>query len=422
MERFYRYFTTPAVCSTKPEMIVDPSGGNVPDPQSESKSHFHSPWPFRSAKETAKPHKLFRFATVANLKKRDDSRYMELKELSATDTSPTKYPPVSSSSKDNIVMDIMDPSSPPPPPKPENAEDDIPPRTTHSFHEETQYLNLVRDIIQTGSYEKSRNGNTYTKFGYTMRFSLKDGMIPLLTAKRLAWKTCFQELFWFISGSTSNDILREKNVNIWNNNASREFLDSRGLYHLCEGDLGPIYGHQWRHFNAEYSNASACYHGEGIDQLKMVIDDLSNPETRNSRRIIMTAWNPCQISQMALPPCHVMVQFHVRDNKYLSCALFQRSGDVGLGVPFNIASYSLLTHILAKHCGLEADEFVHFLGNCHIYEEHVAALKVQLERTPFIFPRISIYKKDAIEDYNIHDITWTTPYHYHDAIQMPMKA
>jgi thymidylate synthase len=291
-----------------------------------------------------------------------------------------------------------------------------------TVHEETQYLNLIREIIDTGSYETSRNGNTYTKFGYNMRFSLKDGRIPLITTKKMVVKACFEELFWFIRGSTSSTELQERGVNIWNRNGTREFLDSRGLYHLDEGDLGPIYGHQWRHFNAEYTNSSACYKGSGIDQLKYVIDELSDPQTRSSRRIIMTAWNPCQINQMALPPCHIMAQFHVRDNKYLSCALFQRSGDVGLGIPFNIASYALLTHILAKHCGLEAEEFVHFLGNCHIYEEHVDALKKQMVLEPKEFPQISINKRDEIEDYGIDDIVWMTPYQSHPSIKMDMKA
>ena len=255
-----------------------------------------------------------------------------------------------------------------------------------------------------------------------MRFSLRNGMIPILTTKKMAWKSCFEELFWFISGSTSSIELQKRGVNIWNGNGTREFLDSRGLYHLEEGDLGPIYGHQWRHFNAEYTNSAMCYKGEGIDQLKYIIDELSNPETRTSRRLIMTAWNPCQINQMALPPCHVMAQFHVRDNKYLSCALFQRSGDVGLGIPFNIASYALLTHILAKHCELEAEEFVHFIGNCHIYEEHMEALKSQIILEPMIFPRININKRDAIEDYGLGDIEWVTPYHNHPPIKMSIKA
>lgn len=292
-----------------------------------------------------------------------------------------------------------------------------------SNREEHQYLDLIKDIINNGSIEESRNGKTYTKFGNMMKFSLKNGKMPILTTKQLAWRVCFEELFWFIKGSTNNTELKEKKVNIWNDNSSREFLDSRGLYNLEENDLGPVYGHQWRHFNAEYFDCNTNYNGEGVDQLQYIIDQLKNPETRSSRRLVMSAWNPCQINQMALPPCHMICQFHVRDGKYLSCALFQRSGDVGLGVPFNIASYSLLTHILAKHCGLEADEFVHFLGNCHIYEDHLMALKIQIERNPFDFPEIEICNKHAsIEDYNISDIKWINPYLSHSSIKMKMQA
>jgi len=293
----------------------------------------------------------------------------------------------------------------------------------HSNSEEQQYLNLIKDIINSGSVEESRNGKTYTKFGNMMKFSLKNGKIPILTTKQLAWRVCFEELFWFIKGSTNNRELKEKKINIWNDNSSREFLDSRELYHLEENDLGPIYGHQWRHFNAEYFDCDTDYNGNGVDQLQYIIDQLKNPETRNSRRLVMSSWNPCQIDQMALPPCHMICQFHVREGKYLSCALFQRSGDIGLGVPFNIASYSLLTHILAKHCGLEADEFVHFLGNCHIYEDHLMALKLQIERSPFDFPEIEICNKhENIEDYNISDIRWVNPYLSHSSLKMKMQA
>jgi len=298
-----------------------------------------------------------------------------------------------------------------------------PTKADPAFHEETQYTNLIREIINTGYEECGRNGDTLTKFGYSMRFSLRDGTIPILTTKKLAWRVCFEELFWFIRGATNNKELQEKNVHIWDQNSSREFLDSRGLYYLEEGDLGPIYGFQWRHFNAEYADSTKCYQGEGIDQLEQIIETLKNPETRTSRRMIMTAWNPCQLNYMALPPCHILAQFHVRENKYLSCALYQRSGDVGLGVPFNIASYSLLTHILAKHCGLEADEFIHFLGNCHIYKEHIMPLKQQIKLEPMAFPKIEITTvHESIDDYSLDDISWTKPYESHPAIKMIMKA
>ena len=181
----------------------------------------------------------------------------------------------------------------------------------------------------------------------------------------MAWKTCLKELLWFIKGSTSNKELQEQNVKIWNGNATREFLDSRGLSHLEENDLGPVYGHQWRFFNAEYETCMHNYKGKGVDQLQNVVNLLKNPATRSSRRIIMSAWNPCQLDQMALPPCHVMCQFNVIGDK-LSCSMYQRSGDVGLGVPFNIASYSFLTHLLAHHCGLKAHEFVYYLKLTHL--------------------------------------------------------
>lgn len=289
--------------------------------------------------------------------------------------------------------------------------------------EEQQYLNLVKEIIDNGYDENGRNGKTRVKFGHTMRFSLRDGTIPLLTTKKVAFRPCFEELFWFISGSTDNRLLQEKNVSIWNGNSTREFLDSRGLYDRAVGDLGPVYGFQWRHFNATYIDRNLDYEGDGIDQLQNIIDDLKNEDTRSSRRHILTAWNPCQLDEMALPPCHMICQFNVRENKYLSCALFQRSGDVGLGVPFNIASYSLFTHILAKHCGLIADEFVHFLGNCHIYEEHIEPLKLQIQREPMEFPKIEIKRVcENIEDYNIDDIIWKTKYVSHEIIKMKMSA
>ena len=190
-------------------------------------------------------------------------------------------------------------------------------------HEEKQYLELISDIIDNGSREESRNGITLTKFGVMMKYSLKDGILPLFTTKKVAWRVCFEELFWFIKGCTDNTVLQNKNVKIWNANGSREFLDSRNLHHYQENDLGPVYGFQWRHFNAVYTTCKSNYSDSGIDQLQQIINDLSNPETRSSRRHILTAWNPCQIDEMALPPCHMICQFHVRENKYLSCALKQ---------------------------------------------------------------------------------------------------
>ena len=291
-----------------------------------------------------------------------------------------------------------------------------------SIHEEYQYLSLIENILKNGCDFESRNGSTKSIFGNMMRFSLNDGIIPILTTKKVAWKTCFKELQWFIKGHTDNKLLKEVNVHIWDDNGSKEFLEKQNLTYR-EDDLGPVYGHQWRHFNAPYTDCNADYTNQGIDQLQELIKNLKSEEGRKSRRLIISAWNPCQIKEMALPPCHVLMQFYVSENKYLSCSLYQRSGDVGLGVPFNIASYSFLTHILAKHCGLEAKDFVYFLGNAHIYEEHIEPLKEQIQREPLPFPKI-IFKevKENIEDYSLTDIEFSQEYKFHKQIKMEMKA
>ena len=292
---------------------------------------------------------------------------------------------------------------------------------TSDNHDENQYINLIHDILEEGSMEEGRNGKTLTVFGAAMHFSLENNVIPILTTKRVAWKTCLKELFWFIKGNTSNKSLKDENVKIWNANASREFLDSRGLHNLQEDDLGPVYGHQWRFFNAPYDNCDSNYTGKGVDQLASVIDSLKNPKERTSRRLLVSAWNPCQLDEMALPPCHVLMQFNVVKGNKLSCSLYQRSGDVGLGVPFNIASYSFLTHIIAKHCDLEPYEFIYHLGNAHIYDDHIESLRKQIERTPLKLPTIQIKKKcENIEEYSLEDIEIEN-YEFHKAIKMEMR-
>lgn len=291
-----------------------------------------------------------------------------------------------------------------------------------SIHEEYQYLSLIENILKNGCDFESRNGSTKSIFGNMMRFSLNDGIIPILTTKKVAWKTCFKELQWFIKGHTDNKLLKEVNVHIWDDNGSKEFLEKQNLTYR-EDDLGPVYGHQWRHFNAPYTDCNADYTNQGIDQLQELIKNLKSEEGRKSRRLIISAWNPCQIKEMALPPCHVLMQFYVSENKYLSCSLYQRSGDVGLGVPFNIASYSFLTHMLAKHCDLEAKDFVYFLGNAHIYEEHIEPLKDQIQREPLPFPKITFKEvKENIEDYSLTDIEFSQEYKFHKQIKMEMKA
>ena len=293
--------------------------------------------------------------------------------------------------------------------------------------QEYQYLSLIKKIIKNGIKEQGRNGTTYTQIGGMMRFSLEDNKIPIMTTKKLAWRVCLKELLWFMNGDTNNELLQEQNVKIWNDNANRKFLDSRGLYHLRENDLGPVYGHQWRFWNAPYCRELGCfqdYKGKGIDQLQNIIDDINESKItgETSRRMIMTAWNPEQIDEMALPPCHVLSQFHITEGNKLSCTLYQRSADMGLGVPFNIASYSFLTHILAKHCDLEAKEFIHFIGNAHIYDDHIDVLEQQLSNEPYHPPDLMISeKKKNIEDYKFEDFTIEN-YNYHKPIKMRMRA
>jgi thymidylate synthase len=295
-------------------------------------------------------------------------------------------------------------------------------------HEEYQYLNNIRHILDNGVWECGRNGRTKSVFGQMSRFSLKNGTIPLLTTKKTAWKTCLKELLWFIRGETNNNILTSQGVHIWDANGSREFLDSRGLTDYEVNELGPIYGRQWRSFNEPYipqiyqTNNTGIVSTKGVDQLQYIIDQLQNPETRNSRRLIMTAWNPCQLDQMALPPCHILCQFNVHDTNKLSCALYQRSSDKFLGEPFNIASYSFLTHLIAKHCGLEAFEFVHFIGNGHIYENAIDACQLQITRTPHPFPTLTIQQtRENINDYQVDDFI-VHNYAHHDPIRVEMVA
>lgn len=281
-----------------------------------------------------------------------------------------------------------------------------------------QYLDLIEKIFAIGVKEKGRNGNTISIFGETMRFPLDN--LPMITTKKVSFKTILEELLWFIRGETNNHLLKEKGVHIWDANASRAFLDSVGLNYQ-EDDLGPIYGHQWRHFNAPYSSCHEDYSGKGIDQLQNIIDCLKDPERRTSRRLVMSAWNPCQLDEMALPPCHVLTHFNVSGDK-LSCILYQRSADVGLGMPYNITSYSILTSLLAHHCDLIPGDFIYMIGNAHIYEEHVDTLKMQIERDPLPLPTIRILNKyENINDYTSNDFE-LIEYQSHETIKMKMIA
>jgi len=264
-------------------------------------------------------------------------------------------------------------------------------------HQEYQYLDLIRDILEHGEHRPDRTGTgTLSLFGPPqLRFSLEDNVFPLLTTKKVFTKAIFHELLWFVKGSTNGQELSDLGVKIWDGNGSREYLDSIGLSHRAAGDLGPVYGFQWRHFGAEYKDCHTDYTGQGVDQLQECIQKLKT--SPYDRRIILSAWNPADLKKMALPPCHMFCQFYVsyphaqrdgtstaenRGRGRLSCLLYQRSCDMGLGVPFNIASYALLTRMVAEVAGLDAGELIHTMGDAHIYMDHIEALKVQIEREP----------------------------------------
>ncbi|KAL8674820.1 MAG: hypothetical protein Q9168_000801 [Polycauliona sp. 1 TL-2023] len=312
---------------------------------------------------------------------------------------------------------------------------------TRPAHEEYQYLDLIREILADGEHRPDRTGTgTLSLFApRPLRFSLSRPsdpsstssppipILPLLTTKRVFLRAVIAELLWFIAGSTSSIPLSDAGIKIWDGNGSREYLDSVGLSHREIGDLGPVYGFQWRHFGAEYVDAKTDYTGQGVDQLAEVIDKLKNKPY--DRRIILSAWNPKDLGKMALPPCHMFAQFYVsfprggdvsaleksRDGEIrtgddstttsttikskprgvISCQLYQRSCDMGLGVPFNIASYALLTHMLAHVCDLTPGTFTHTMGDSHVYLDHVDALKVQLEREPREFPELVIKRESG---------------------------
>lgn len=261
-----------------------------------------------------------------------------------------------------------------------------------------QYLELLQHVLDNGTVKEDRTGTgTISTFGYQMRFDLQEGF-PLLTTKKVHLKSIIHELLWFVSGDTNIKYLVDNNVRIWNewpyvaftksadynNESMKEFVElvqTDANFAKKHGELGPVYGHQWRSFEGP--------NGTQVDQLMNVIDSIKN--NPNSRRMIVNAWHPALIDQMALPPCHMMFQFYVSNGK-LSCQLYQRSADVFLGVPFNIASYALLTLMIAHVTGLEPGEFVHTLGDTHIYKDHLKQVHTQLARTPRSLPKMKLNK------------------------------
>ena len=255
-----------------------------------------------------------------------------------------------------------------------------------------QYLDLLQDIMENGQDGENRTGVYARKvFGRQMHFDLQKGF-PLVTTKKMFLKGVIYELLWFLKGETNIKYLLDHNVHIWD-----EWADENG-------DLGPVYGHQWRDWNSE-----------GIDQIKDVVERIKKDPT--DRRVLVTAWNPGQIPQMALAPCHCLFQFDVSPDGKLSCQLYQRSCDMFLGVPFNIASYALLTMMIAQVCDLKPGEFIHTLGNAHIYSNHFEQVKEQLTRTPYPLPKMKI--NPSVKDIDVFDYSdfELVDYQYHPAIK-----
>jgi thymidylate synthase len=260
-----------------------------------------------------------------------------------------------------------------------------------------QYHELMQHVLSQGVKKSDRTGTgTLSVFGYQMRFNLADGF-PMVTTKKLHLKSIIYELLWFLNGSTNNDWLKERGVSIWNEWAAPD------------GELGPIYGYQWRSWPAP--------NGQHIDQISEVVNSIkTNPD---SRRLIVSAWNVADIPRMALAPCHAFFQFYVADGK-LSCQLYQRSADIFLGVPFNIASYALLTHMIAQQCDLEPGEFIWTGGDCHLYNNHLEQVELQLSRKPFALPQLVIGRKPAsLFDYAFDDFE-IEGYECHPHIKAPV--
>ena len=295
-------------------------------------------------------------------------------------------------------------------------------------HADDVYASILRTVIQQGKERQDRTQTgTVSIFGCQMRFDISTS-IPLLTTKRVPWKSCIHELLWFLKGDTNAMHLRKVGVPIWDGNTTRQFLDQRGLSHLPEGDIGAGYGFQWRHFGATYvdCNATDAYVDKGFDQIQYIIDQLKHDPF--SRRIFMSAWNPAAMKDMALPPCHVSAQFYVDvdedGTKRLSCHMYQRSVDCFLGLPFNIMSYATLTYILCTLCDMKPHELVISTGDTHIYKDHIEQVKTQLSRTSYPPPILWVnpsLKDRPIENWSIDDFK-VIGYYHHPALVAKMSV
>ena len=282
---------------------------------------------------------------------------------------------------------------------------------------EKGYLSLLKEINNNGIRKETRNGFTYSSFGTSLKFEVNNGVtFPLLTTKKMFFRGIVEELLWFLRGSTNSKELENIGINIWKGNSSREYLDSIRLTNNDEGELGKIYGYQWRSYNGYF------------DQIRYILEELS---LNNSRRAIISAWNPCDLKEQALPPCHILYNFYKIDNYNLNCMMYMRSSDLFLGIPFNIASTTLLAMIIGKTMGMKVNEICVSICDCHIYDEHLDAVKEQLTRDIYESPNVEI-KKDIDKNSSIDEkIKWIESlkfedfellnYKYHPSIKAIMK-
>lgn len=273
-----------------------------------------------------------------------------------------------------------------------------------------QYLNLLNQVLEQGGQKSDRTGTgTVSVFGHQMRFDLNQGF-PIVTTKRVHFRSVAIELLWFLRGDTNVQYLQDNKVSIWNEWSTAE---QTARFGRPAGELGPVYGHQWRNFGAT-KNTDGSYNNDGFDQLAWLINEIkTNPD---SRRLIVSGWNPTEANQVALPPCHTLFQFFVQNGK-LSCQLYQRSADIFLGVPFNIASYALLTHMVAQVCGLGLGEFIWTGGDCHLYSNHTEQAELQLSREPLPLPKLRLNPAiDNLFDFSFDDME-LIDYQHHAAIK-----
>lgn len=289
--------------------------------------------------------------------------------------------------------------------------------------EEKSYLDLLKKVLETGEERTDRTGTgTKSLFGERLEFSLENNTLPVLTTKKIPIKSIIKELMWFLNGDTNAKNLKAQGVSIWDANTSRDFLDKRGLFHLEEGDAGPNYSHQWRHFGAPYQDCHTDYRGKGVDQIAYILNLLKNDPF--SRRILLNAWNPAQLRETCLPPCHMSLQLYVDKDNKIHGQMYQRSADLFLGVPWNITSYALLIYFLAHLSGRKPGKLIIVFGDVHIYNNHREQVLEQISREPYAFPYINFTNSNMIkkiEDFNVDNIL-ITDYVSHPKINAPMAV